>query len=88
MSAEHHHETLITGIPLWVMEDYLRRVGAMPSGDEWLHPEGWKARLEQAEDYQIGSLRVGRIRLTLYGSEQALEQAQQALAPYLLRGGG
>ncbi len=88
MSAETHHETLITGIPLWLMEDYLRRLGAVPSGDEWLHSDGWKAQIEEAEDYQIGSLRVGRIRLILYGPAQVLEQAQQVLAPYLLRGGG
>ncbi len=86
--ASGERELLITNIPLWLMEEYLRRVGAERRGEIWQHPDGWQAHLSPAPDYQIGSLRVGRLRLRLYGDPAAIVQAEQTLQVYLLRGGG
>jgi hypothetical protein len=86
--ASAERDLLITNIPLWLMEEYLRRTGAAQRGEEWEHPAGWRAHLSPAPDYQIGSLRVGRLRLRLSGDPAAIAQAEQSLQVYLLRGGG
>ncbi|MFO3797115.1 MAG: hypothetical protein ACK8QZ_07500 [Anaerolineales bacterium] len=82
------YDDLISGIPLWLMEEYLHQTGARFDGQEWMHPAGWRAQISQAEDYQIGALRVGRIRLTIRGTAQSIEQAIEALKPSLRRAGG
>lgn len=82
------YEDLLNGIPLWLMEEYLHRTGARFDAQEWVHPVGWRAQVSQAEDYQIGALRVGRVHLVIRGTSQAVEQAVEALKPYLLRAGG
>ncbi len=88
MSEARERELLITNIPLWLMEEYLQRMGAQRVGEEWQHPVGWRAQLHPAEDYQLGSLRVGRLRLRLYGDMDAIGRAEETLQVYLLRGGG
>lgn len=81
-------DPLITGLPRWRLQEYLTDLGATLSADGWLHGEGWQARLTQMDDYAIGSLRVGRVRLELRGDAGALEAVREALAPKLLRAGG
>lgn len=82
------YDDLISGIPLWLMEEYLHRTGARFDTQEWVHPAGWRAQVSQAEDYQIGALRVGRIHLTIRGTPHSVEQAIEALKAYLMRAGG
>lgn len=88
MTSETHREILLTGLPRWLVEDYLASLGATLQRGEWVHPEGWRAQVEPAPDYQIGSLRVGQVRLRLHGSPQAVQAAWKALEPKLLRAGG
>ncbi len=79
---------LLTGLPRWLVEDYLADLGAVRQADEWVHPQGWRAKVEPAPDYQIGSLRVGQVWLRLHGEAQAVQSAWEALKPKLLRAGG
>jgi hypothetical protein len=66
----------------------LQDLGAEAEGNgRYIHSD-WSATVEQIEDYQIGSLRVGQINLTVYASEPVIEQFQSLLFPKLLRGGG
>ena len=78
----------ITGLPRWRLQEYLIDLGATLSADGWLYGEGWQARLTPLDDYVIGSLRVGRVRLELRGQVAALASVRHALAPKLLRAGG
>ena len=86
-------ERVIRGIPLWLVRSYLEDLGARPTGAPTrehvsLAADGWTATLEQVEDFQIGSLRVGQVRLTLAGEDDALRPMLAALEKRLFRGGG
>lgn len=81
-------EREIRGVPLWLVREYLQQLGGQFGADGWLHGPTWKARLTPMEDYRIGSLCVGQVRLELRGEESAVAQAHQALEKRLLRAGG
>ncbi len=81
-------ERVVTGVPLWLLRAYLEELGGWPGADGLLRGDGWHARLTQVEDYQIGSLRVGQVRLELDGEVEAVGRVRQALEPRLMRAGG
>jgi hypothetical protein len=58
------------------------------SDEDVLVGEGWTARLIQMEDFQIGSLRSGQVRLEVRGEPAAVDTMMAALEPRLFRGGG
>ena len=86
-------ERTLRGIPLWLVRGYLEDLGAQPDGNPTrervaLAADVWSATLEQVEDFQIGSLRVGQVRLSLTGEDAALRPMLAALEKRLFRGGG
>jgi len=81
-------DTILRGLPLWLLRQYLLDLGAVSSGPNHLVGPDWHAELEQVDDYAIGSLRVGQVRLILTGQPAAVAGVRQALAPRLLRAGG
>ena len=87
MSAPTLDEKL-RGIPLWLVSDYLRAMGARETGDGRLEGDGWTVRLSQAEDFTIGSLRVGQVRLEVWGAPEVVAPFRAALGQRLMRGGG
>lgn len=78
----------ITGLPRWRLQEYLVDLGATLADDGGLRGAGWQARLTQLEDYALGSVRVGQVRLELWGDADTVEAVRKALAPKLLRAGG
>ena len=78
----------VRAIPLWLLRDYLVAIGGRATGDHDVDGEGWRARLTQIEDYTIGSLAVGQVRLDFEGDEAAVAALLAALEPKLLRAGG
>lgn len=81
-------ERIIRGVPLWLLREYVTGIGAQEAGEDSLQGDGWRAELTQLEDYALGSLRVGQVRLVIEGETDAVERAWAALEPKLLRGGG
>ena len=86
-------ERVIRGIPVWLVRSYLEDLGAHVIGESTrehvaLAADAWTATLEQVEDFQIGSLRVGQVRLALTGEEAALRPMLAALEKRLFRSGG
>lgn len=81
-------ELTITGLPRWCLQGYLMALGAVVLEEGVLAGPGWQARLTQADDFVLGSVRVGQVHLALRGEAGAVEAARRALAPKLLRGGG
>ena len=75
-------------VPLWLLRAYLEELGGQPDGEGRVVGAGWEARLTKTEDYRIGSLRVGRVRLEIWGDADALAQLMPPLELKLLRGGG
>lgn len=76
------------GIPLWLLEEYLVELGAERIEQGMVAGDGWTARLEQMPDFQLGSLRVGQLRLEVQASPEAWRTLQPALEKKLLRAGG
>ena len=95
--SEHVHERILRGIPLWLLHDYLEELGGTDSEildgspdleEELVVGDGWQARLTQLEDYKIGSLSSGQVRLLVTGDSDEVRGMLSRLAPRLTRGGG
>ena len=76
------------GLPLWLLREYLVEIGGEvgPNGD--IHGDGWTASLAQMDDFKLGSLVVGQVRLEVTADEQALARLMPVLEKKLLRAGG
>jgi len=81
-------EREVRGIPLWLIREYLVELGGRPIGEDSAEGEGWTAELEQIEDFQIGALKVGQVRLTLVGDEAKVSALNLRMDDKLLRAGG
>jgi hypothetical protein len=78
----------VRGIPLWLLRDYLVDAGGRAVDEHTVGGEGWTVKLTQLDDFAVGSLRVGQIRVELDGEPEALERMRQVLEQKLLRAGG
>ena len=85
---------MLRGIPRWLLRSYLEDLGGQAdaayglSEEDRLHGDGWDATLVQLEDYWIGSLSSGQVRVTVTGEPEAVTALLEALEPRLFRGGG
>ena len=87
MTSQAAFEFTLSGIPLWLMGQYLVELGGQQVADDTVNGEGWQAHMTRAEDAQIGSLRVGRMHLQVHGEALAVEKLRPALEKKLLRAG-
>ena len=87
-------ERVLRGIPRWLLRKYLEDLGGTAAGsygvteEDTLDGDGWAATLVQIEDYRIGSLRSGQVRMRVTGQPAIVDALLQALEPRLFRGGG
>ena len=88
MTDQPAFEFTASGIPLWLMGEYLVELGGQQVAEDTVNGQGWQAHLTRVEDAQIGSLRVGRVQVQVYGDAQAAEKLRPALEKKLIRGGG
>ncbi len=84
--AEETRET--RGIPLWLLREYLEEGGGRAADDRRVVGDGWEVRLTQIEDFVVGSLRVGQVRLDIDGSDAGVARLLAFLEPKLIRAGG
>ena len=82
------HSRNVRGIPLWLLRAYLVEAGGTADGDHTVVGDGWQVRLTQLEDFEVGSLRVGEIRVEWEGEGEAFARMQEILEQKLLRAGG
>lgn len=87
MAETVRREWVQRGIPLKILRDYLTDLGGIPQDDSRISGPGWQAHLERVEDFQIGSLRVGQVRVTIEGEQPVLEALLPQLEKKLLRAG-
>ena len=78
----------VRGIPLWLLREYLVEAGGRARDDHTVEGDGWSVRLTQTEDFQVGSLRVGQVRIELDGTDEGFARLWAILEPKLLRAGG
>ena len=75
-------------VPVWLMEEYLVELGGQVSKSGQVDGPGWQAVYYKIDDFKLGSISVGRVRLEISGDELALEQLIPRLEQKLMRGGG
>jgi hypothetical protein len=95
---EYHHERVLRGIPRWLLREYLEDLGGKATAAEAednttgaadvLEADGWQATLTQMDDFHVGSLSSGQVRLTVNGDPDEVRGMLARLAPRLTRGGG
>lgn len=78
----------IRGIPLWLIQEYLVEMGGRATQPDLIEGPGWEASLQQMADYQIGSISIGQVRLTLKAKPETMEVIRPELEKKLIRGGG
>ena len=78
----------VHGVPTWLLKEYLLELGGWRVGENQVDGEGWSATYDRMEDYRIGSIAIGRVRLRIVGDEQAIEKLMPVLELKLMRGGG
>ena len=78
----------VHGVPLWLLQEYLIELGGALRGKQHVEGVGWKADFSKIEDYKIGSIVIGRVRLELSGEESKLQELMPNLEIKLMRGGG
>jgi hypothetical protein len=79
----------IRGVPLWLMREYLEEAGGRTLPDGSVAGDGWRATLTQLDDFRIGKISVGQVRLELSGDAAALAALRPILNLKLAtRGGG
>ena len=90
-------DRVITGIPLWLMRNYVVDSGGIVRGDSPGEHENvatricgpeWTVDLSPAPDQVVGSLRIGQVRLLVTGTDAGVTSVWNALEPRLLRAGG
>lgn len=78
----------VRGVPLWLWREYLVEMGGEAQNDWHVVGEGWEVHLTQMPDFQLGSLRVGEVRIELLGEEPVFSAFKAQLERKLVRGGG
>lgn len=78
----------VHGVPLWLLQEYLIELGGELKGNQHIEGNGWQADYYKIDDYKIGSIVIGRVRLELSGEEIILERLMPKLETKLMRGGG
>jgi hypothetical protein len=79
---------VLRSMPLWLVREYLEELGGRAVSDTAVEGDGWQAVLSQMEDFQVGSLRCGQVRLEVIGEAETLERLRPRLDLKFLRAGG
>lgn len=78
----------LRSMPIWLLQIYLEEIGGSSVADGSFSGDGWNAKIEKMDDFQIGSLRVGQIGLEWWGNEQAIKNVLPLLEQKMMRAGG
>lgn len=78
----------LRGIPLWLLQEYLQDLGGRPGEDGWITGPGWQACLTPMNDFQLGSLCIGQVRLEWQAGPDAHTLYWPKLEMKIMRAGG
>lgn len=82
------YDRTMCGIPIWLLREYLEEIGGSVGEDGHVRGEGWVAELTQLQDFGVGSLVVGQVRLEVRAEQRTWKGLQPVLEKKLLRAGG
>lgn len=74
-------------IPLWLLRDYLAELGGIVEAENRVSRDGWTAVLTKLEPRQVGSLRVGQVKIEFEGQPEALAQMLEQFHKKTMRAG-
>ncbi|HJO08138.1 MAG TPA: ubiquitin-like small modifier protein 1 [Chloroflexota bacterium] len=83
-----NEELVLRGIPLWILREYLRKMGAEEQGLDEFAGEGWSIRMREGETPTTGTLRLTPIHVEFRGDPEAVEAARATFMKKAMRGGG
>ncbi len=86
--ARLQREWEVHGVPLRLVQEYLQELGGEVSTEGFVTGPGWAVRLQKIADFQLGSIRLGNLRLVLEADPEVMETFLPALEKKLRRGGG
>ena len=78
----------VHGLPLRLVQEYLQELGGEINAEGQVTGPGWVVKLEKIEDFQLGSIRLGNLRLHLEANAEVMETFLPTLEKKLRRGGG
>lgn len=74
-------------IPAWVAEGYILSLAGSLRESPGFSGPGWQITIAELPAVDVGSLRFRRIRLTVSGDHDVVEQVWAELGPKFYRGG-
>ncbi len=78
----------VHGLPLRLAEEYLQELGGQLVSEGRVEGPGWVVQIHKIEDFKLGSIRLGNLRLNLEADSEVMEAFLHALEQKLRRGGG
>jgi hypothetical protein len=87
VDAPQRIERVLRAMPPRLLQDYLEDLGGKVLSPGVVEGAGWQAHVEKIEDHQVGSIRVGQVRLVLEGETQVLESLMPQLEIKMMRAG-
>jgi hypothetical protein len=82
-----HRVEEVHSIPLWLLRDYLSEIGGTVETENRVTGDGWTAVLTKLEPRQVGSLRVGQVKVEFEGQAEAITQLQTQFHKKTMRAG-
>lgn len=86
--ARLQREWDVHAVPLRLVQEYLQELGGQITGEERVEGPGWAVQIRKTEDFRLGSIRLGNLRLLLEAEAEVMETFLPALEKKLMRGGG
>jgi len=94
--SDASHERVLRGIARWLLVEYLEGLGgtlvetderSAAAEEDLVAGDGWQARLTQMEDFKVGALSSGQVRMVVTGDPDEVRGMLSRLAPRLSRNG-
>jgi hypothetical protein len=86
--ARLQREWEVHGLPLRLVQEYLQELGGQLVSEGLVEGPGWTVRVQKIEDFRLGSIRLGNLRLVLEADPDLMETFLPTLEKKLRRGGG
>ncbi len=85
----YRFEREVRAVPLWLIADYLRKLGGTQVEEGVFRGAGWQVSVRAMEPVRVRNLRLGRVWLVVEARDEALFAAfYPRLEMMLWRGGG